>query len=218
MGKGGSSAPAPQEIKETEQEKALAASAKGQWDRYTTVLAPFENRFLERIHTTQGQMDTITGQTASGVGSQYDATRKTAETNMFAGGVNPNSGRFRGVSGGLTNAAGATIGSGTVRAGLAADDMTFQNLQNAVRMGRGEAVDATRGMSSLARDASAEAAQTARLQNQMNLGRYTADTEMNNSIKSSVATAAGMGLSGWNNQYRPEIGERYDVNTQRRIA
>jgi len=194
---GGGDAPAPTEIQETEQEKALATVAKGSWDRYKTVLAPFEDKFMANMRTTEGQLKSVMGQTSAGVGKQFDNASAEVNNNMFRGGINPGSGRYKGTTTGMTAARGATSGSAAIRAGLAADDMTTQNLQNAIKMGRGEATTATRGMSDLARDAAGEASNTASLQTRYNLGISAADTAANNAMKSSVATAAGMGLSGW---------------------
>lgn len=217
--KGGGDPPAPTPIVETDQEKALAEVAKGSWDRYKTALAPFEDKFIARMQTTQGQADNVTGQTTAAVGRQFDDARNTMDSNMFRGGINPNSGRFKAASAGITSARGATTGSATVRAGLAADDQTYQNMQNVIKMGRGEATDATRGMSDLASDASREAANTASLQTRYNLGVSALDNDSRNSFKRSVASAAGMGLSGWRSgggtggSYSPS--GPYDANSLR---
>lgn len=222
-GNGGSSPPPPVEVKETEQEKALAGVAASQWGRYQTVLAPFENKFLSHLQTTQGQIGKVVGDTATANGKQYDDAREGVESSLFKGGVNPNSGKFMGASGAVTAARGATSGMATTKAGLAADDLTRQNMDNAVKMGRGQAVDATAGMSSLAGNAVAEANNAARLTNFKNLGAYNADTQFNGAVKSTLATAAGMGLGAWQGVgesnpdsvwYRPKRGEMYDTNTQ----
>jgi hypothetical protein len=194
---GGSKPPKPEKIEETEQERALAQVAHAQWTRYKEVLAPFEDKYLADLRTTDVDRARVAGQTAAGVRQQFDEGRAGMERDMFAAGVNPNSGKFQAAQSGLNTAQGATVGSATGRATQAADDLTYQNLQNAVRMGRGEALQATRGMSDLARDAAGEAAHTAGLQTRYNLGVADANNRFREGLVSSGFSAAGMGLAGW---------------------
>lgn len=200
MGSGGGGGEA-QPIPETEQEKALAEVTKSQWEHYKTNLRPFEDRWLADMRTDAGDKAMVTGQTAAGIGTQFDKAQEGAERGMFAKNIDPSSGKFVGAMSGLTQEKAKAVGAGTTRAGQAVDDLTVQNLQNAVNIGRGQAVEATADMGSLAGNAQKEAIFNTDLQ----LRKDQGDQDRAQTLGATGMSAAGFGLSKWNGGKLPPV-------------
>lgn len=193
MGSGGKT-PDAQPIPETEQEKALAETMKGQWAHYTTDLRPLEDRWLATLKTDAGDKAMVAGQTAAGIGNQFDKAQEGMTGGMFAKNIDPSSGKFVGAMNGLTMDKTKTVGAGTTKASQAVDDATVENLQNAVSVGRGQAVEATQGMGSLASKAQGDAIANTNL----TLRSDMADQERSEALAGTAMSAAGLGLKKFN--------------------
>ena len=177
------------EIKETSHEKELARISQEQWNQYKTRFRPFENEWISNIRTDQNDQAQIAGQVNAGVGREFDKIQKTAKAQQFSAGMDPSSGRFKAVMGGLSSKRGETAGRAKSAASQAVDDQTYQGLQQAVAMGRGQSAEATRDMTSLAYDATGKAIADAK-----------ADQDTSQTWASSAMSAAGMGLAGCQNK------------------
>ena len=181
------------EVQETEQERALTEVTKSQWDHYQTNLRPFEDKWLADLRTDAGDKAMVTGQTAAGIGTQFDKAQEGAERSMFAKNLDPSSGKFVGAMAGLTKDRAKAVSAGTTRAGQAVDDITVQNLQQAVNVGRGQAAESTADLGSIAGDAQRESMFNADLQ----VRRDQGDQDRSQTLGATTMSAAGFGLSKW---------------------
>lgn len=177
------------EIKETAEEKALAKISAEQWNQYQERFRPFEDQWIADTKMDAGDQAKMAGQVNAGVGAAFDERQATAETANFNAGMDPSSGRFKAAVSGLSEQRGTATAKATTAASQAVDDQTYQGLQSAVAMGRGQSAEALRDMTSLASDATAAAIGDA--QNAQNT---------RSSYASSAMTAVGMGLAGWKNR------------------
>jgi len=183
---GGGDAP---EIKETAQDKALADVTMEQWNRYKEVFVPIEERYMaEDMRMTPADESKIAAQVSAGVGRHVSSERDKIISGMASRGVDPTSGAGKAAVGDIGIDQGNIAGTAMARGAQAVDDQTLLNTQNAINRGRGVAEEATRDMSTLSRDATAEAIDRA----------YEGEEDRDAAI-STAATAAGMGLAGWKN-------------------
>lgn len=179
--KGGSN-----EVKETSQEQTLAKISMEQWNEYQTRFRPFEDEWISNLRMDQGDTKNFTGQTAAGVGAEFDKIQGSAQKEVFNAGIDPSSGRYKAEMAGLGDRRGTATGKAVSLTGQAVDDQTYQGLQQAVAMGRGQSAEALRDMTSLAYDATGKA---------ISDERQKQDT--NQTWVSTGMSAAGMGLAGW---------------------
>ena len=145
---------APQQ-KETEQEKALAEVANEQWARYKEVGIPAREAFFKTVNDsgTEPANTFARGAAASATKAKYGGL------NMVKPGVGASS--PANTSGGFTLAmarAKDTAGN-TQGASLSQEDMHVGGLQDTVSIGRGEATQASAGLSDLAIRANQKATQ-----------------------------------------------------------
>jgi hypothetical protein len=181
-------------IEETAHEKALAQISNEQWHQYTTRLAPYEDKLIAKIDTTAADQSAIAGKVNADVASSYDNAPQQVVSQTAAQGLTPASGQFKQRLGMNALERGKVTSRALGAASQAADDQTYIKLQEAIAMGRGEAADTTRDMTTLARDASSQAISDARN-----------SQDKSSSMASSVASTAGMGLAAWNNMKTPTI-------------
>jgi len=177
------------EVEETSQEIALAQISREQWNQYNTRLKPFEDEWIENTAMDAGDHAKMTGQVNTAVGSEFDKEQAVGERQMFQAGMDPSSGAYKAMTSGVATDRGAATGKAQSISSQAVDDQTYQGLQQSVAMGRGQAVEAGRDMTSLAYDATGKAISDTINQN---------DTTQ--SWVSSGMSAAGMGIAGWNNR------------------
>jgi hypothetical protein len=177
------------EVEETSQEIALARISREQWNEYNTRLKPFEDEWIENTAMDAGDHAKMTGQVNAAVGSEFDKQQAVGEKQMFQAGMDPSSGAYKAMVSGVNADRGVAQGKAQSVASQAVDDQTYQGLQQSVNLGRGQAVEAGRDMTSLAYDAT---------------GKAISDTinkrDTTQSWVSSGMSAAGMGLAGWNNR------------------
>jgi hypothetical protein len=181
-------------VKETSQEKENATITKETWNRYQEVLGPFEQEWKTSLRTDEGDQALMAGQVASGVSSEYDKIAESEKQQQFSAGMDPSSGAYKAAMSGLSRDRGVDTGKAQSVADQAVDDQTYQGLQQSIRMGRGQSVDAMRDMTSLAYDAAGKAISDRKNKN---------DTSQ--SWVSSGMSAAGMGLAGWNNREKSKL-------------
>jgi len=182
------------EVKETSQEKALAEISMQQWGEYQDRFRPFEDEWISDIEKTPEDRAKISGQVAAAVGNKFDANQAGIIKSSVGRGAAPGSGAFKAAMGQNALQRGAVASKGIAAATQAVDDQTYTGLQQAISMGRGEAAEATRDMTTLARDAANSA-----------IGDARNSSEAKSSMVSSAMSAAGMGLAGWQNSQTPTI-------------
>jgi hypothetical protein len=190
MGKGGGSS----EVKETSQERELAMISNEQWGQYQSRFVPFENEWIKDIPVTYSEKARATGQTAGEAGLQSGQLRQGIMQSQMNRGINPNSGQFQGALSSAANKGGIASGRAQIGVNQAMGDQYYQGLQSAINIGRGQAGEAMQDTASLAKGATNTAISDAYAK------QNSAD-----SIKSSAASIAGMGLSAWNNTKVPTI-------------
>ena len=176
------------EVKETSEEKEIAKISREQWNEYQTRFRPFEDEWIKNTEMDAGDHAKMTGQVNTAVGSEFDKEQAVGEKQMFKAGMDPSSGVYKAMVSGVNVDRGAATGKSKSISSQAVDDQTYQGLQQAISLGRGQAVTAGRDMTSLAYDAT---------------GKAISDTINKNDTTqawvSSGMSAAGMGLAGWNN-------------------
>jgi hypothetical protein len=182
------------EVKETAQEREIATISKEQWNQYQTRFKPFEDEWISNIKTDAGDQELMAGQVASGVSDEYDKQAGAEQQQQFSAGMDPSSGAYKAAMSGLSRDRGADTGKAQAIAGQAVDDQTYQGLQQAISMGRGQAAEATRDMTTLAYDATGKAISDRKNKN---------DTTQ--SWVSSGMSLAGAGLAGWSNRKKSNL-------------
>jgi len=175
-----------EEVPETSSERALAQVAMKDWQREQEVFGPLKEEYLSTLEPTAGDETAITGQISAGIGQAYGEAKNRGETDLLKAGINPGSGRMAGEIGDMAIQQARAAGSGMARGGQAVNDTGVVNMMNAVKMGRGEAADVSRDMTTLAADASREA-----------IGDAMAENDRKDTFGSAVMTTAGMGLAGF---------------------
>jgi len=194
------------EVGETSQEIELSKIANEQWQEYQTRFKPFEDEWISNIRLDEGDQANMAGQVNAGVGSEFDKAQAAAEKSSFSAGMDPSSGRYKAAVGGLTLRRGVAGGKALGLTSQAVDDQTYQGLQQAVAMGRGQSAEATRDMTSLAYDATGKA-----ISDEKNR------QDSRSTWASSAMSAAGMGLAGWKKaaggSFSPDVP--YDANNLR---
>ena len=180
-------------VKDTPEQRELAAVAAEKWNFAQEKLAPLENAYMESVGdmTSNANMSYIAGRTMQ---SQQQAT---GEANQQVGaqlgqaGINPASGRYQsamsGIALGGANAGGETLG----RAQFEQESQQIQGLQNIVAIGQGESGQAQQGLSSIASQSAADARQSAA--NQFN--RRSANLQLLGQVAGAGA-AYGLNSSG----------------------
>lgn len=182
------------EVKETAQEQALAQISKEQWNQYQERFVPFENEWIKNVRMDSGDQAKMAGQVNSAVGSEYDKAAGEVAREQFAAGIDPSSGAYKAAMSGMSVGRGEATGKAKGVASQAVDDQTYIGLQNAIAMGRGQAAEAGRDMTTLAYDATGKAISDA---------KNKQDTRQ--TWVSSGMSAAGAGLSGWQNRSKSNL-------------
>lgn len=190
MGKGGSN-----EIQETSEEVELSRIAQESLARYQGPLSLFEDEWMKTIPVTAAEKSRATGQVAAETNTVFDNASQQAQAKSAQMGIDPSSGQARGFGAGVTLNRAKATGRALSTTDQAMDDQYYQGLQNAISLGRGEATTNMKDTSTIARDASQTAISDAY--------NKQANTD---SIKSSAMTAAGMGLAGWQNAGKGDMG------------
>lgn len=185
------------EIKETSEEHALADVSMEQWNRFQTTLKPFEEEWRSNLTMDAGDHAKMAGQVNAGVGAEYDKEQHRVEGQQFKAGHDPSSGQFKGAVAGLSGDRGTDSSRAITTADQAVDDRTYQGLQQAINIGRGEAGDSMRDMTTLAHDATTSA-----------VSKGLDKQRTKETWVSSGMSAAGMGLAGWKNR-KPDLDDGY---------
>lgn len=123
-------------VKETDQQKALAEIGKAQLDRYKGVFAPLEDKWIKSSRVTAGERERIAGEVGGGVEASFAPQRRGVSTAAEA----------RTLS--LAQARGGALAQ--TEGALGGEAMDKAALDNAVNLGRGEAVEAVAGLGDVA--------------------------------------------------------------------
>lgn len=184
-------------VKDTPEQRELAAVAAEKWNFAQEKLAPLENAYMESVGdmTSNANMKYIAGRTMQ---SQQQAISDASEQvgmQLGQAGVDPSSGRFQtsmsDIALGGASAGGETLG----RAQFEQENQQIQGLQNIVAIGQGQAGQAQQGLSNIASQSAADARQSAATQ----FNRRSANLQL-------LGQVAGAGAANYMNQPAPAQG------------
>jgi len=176
-------------VKETPFEREAARIAAEEWNRYQQVFVPLENEFIQQIQIGPQDYQFAQGLAAGENRQQFSQAQRGLETQLAAGGVNPNSGRFQGAISDLNTAQGQSAAAGVTQANVDTRRRQIRGLNAAIGMGRGQAVQADLGFRRQAAAESQRAISDAQLAFQKNAA-----------TQGAVGTAAGLGLGAYQNR------------------
>lgn len=159
------------EIKPTEEEKALADVAIERWNEYQEKIVPYENRYMEQVQRTEGDYAMGRGQGAVSVEQAFAPARKEQEKNLFSAGVRPGSGSHVMQANNLNMDKAQSRGVGVGEGHMAVQGRHLAGLQNIVNLGEGQAADAQTGLSSIASGSATDARHRASLAADARAGR-----------------------------------------------
>lgn len=181
-------------IKDTPEQRELAAVAAEKWNFAQENLAPLEDAYMQQVEqmTDPSRMSYIRGRTMQAQQQAGAEARGQAGQQLQQGGIDPSSGRYQGAMTGLSldtaQAGGETLG----RAQFEQENQQIQGLQNITSIGQGQAGQAQAGLAGLADQSAADARQSAA--NQFN--RRSANLQLLGQV-AGAGTAYGLdGMGG----------------------
>lgn len=146
-------------VKDTPEQKELAAVAAEKWNFAQQNLSPLEDQYIQDVGDmdSEANMSYIRGRTMQGqTQAQSQATDKMA-SGLGEAGIDPGSGRFQGEQHGLSMDLAESGGENLGRAQFEQDSQKIQGLQNVTAIGQGQAGQAQAGLSQLAQESSSNA-------------------------------------------------------------
>jgi hypothetical protein len=147
---GGSSK--PQEIPETEAERALAEVSAGKWELYQEEFIPLENQYMAEVDAlgSEGSQQRL-GQMAQDKAAEATYGLQTQlNQQSFARGIDPSSGAYQTKSMALNSAIQRTKDNAYAQGINAAKNAHLQGIGNVVAMGSGQDTAAFNGFANLA--------------------------------------------------------------------
>lgn len=150
-------------VADTPEQRELAAVAAEKWNFAQENLAPLEDAYMQQVDgmTDPDKMSYIKGRTMQSQQQAAGELNQQATQQMTQAGIDPSSGRFQGVTGGIgldtAMAGGETLG----RAQFEQQSQQIQGLQNITAIGQGQAGQAQQGLSAIAGQSAADARQSA---------------------------------------------------------
>lgn len=180
-------------VKDTPEQRQLAAVAAEKWNFAQEKLAPLENAYMESVGdmTSDTNMSYIAGRTLQSQQQAVSEATEQAGMQLSQAGIDPSSGRAQsamsGIALGGASAGGETLG----RAQFEQENQQVQGLQNIVAIGQGQAGQAQQGLSSIASQSAADARQASA--NQFN--RRSANLQLLGQV-AGAGTAYGLNTFG----------------------
>lgn len=147
MGGGGSN-----EIKETAAQQAAADVASKQWDIYSNELKGFEDTFIQRVdnYNSESNMANTKQDTDLAYASTFSDTRKAAQGQLAAAGVDPSNAKYQETMTGISSDQSVQQADTINRAQAAEQDKHMAGLQDVTAIGMGQKSGALNGMGSVA--------------------------------------------------------------------
>lgn len=150
-------------VKDTPEQRELAAVAAEKWNFAQEELAPLENAYVEQVGqmTDPSRMSYIRGRTMQSQQQAASEVTGQAGLQLQQGGIDPSSGRYQGAMTGLNldlaQGGGETLG----RAQFEQESQQIQGMQNITAMGQGQSGQAQAGLAGLADQSAADARSSA---------------------------------------------------------
>lgn len=147
------------EVKDTPEQRELAAIAAEKWNFAQRELAPIEDRYMEQVGSmdSEGHKNYIRGRTMQAQNQAASQATEQLHRGLSGAGINPNSGRYAGAMGDMSNSLGVAGGENLGRALFEQESQKIQGLQNIAAIGQGEAGQAQAGLAGLSDMAAANA-------------------------------------------------------------
>jgi hypothetical protein len=139
------------EVKATEQEKALGDISQKQFARYQQVFAPFEDEWLRESRVSAGEKKRLSGHIGGDVEQAVGGGHKQLT------GMNPAGGNFTAGMRDLAVGKGKAKAKAQSEGTMQAENADATALMSGVRLGRGQAVEAQAGMEQMAGMATSKA-------------------------------------------------------------
>jgi hypothetical protein len=180
------------DIKETNDQRALADIAAQRWQRYQQNFVPVENKYIGDATTANSpsRMQHATEQSQGAVRSEFGQAIASDLGQVTAAGINPNSGTFNAHVDDGNRRMAIAESDNVNKTQQAVDDRQIAGMKNVVAMGNGQATEALSGMGDVATASAQDAATKA-------VNTHNADSEN----KYLAAQVAGAGtrtaISGW---------------------
>lgn len=151
------------EIEETAEEIAAAEIADEKWERYQKVFVPLENQYMKKVDSfnSDANYNKVGGMVSSGVKSGMGQAMESANQGMFQGGINPNSGKFKGANTALMTKGSKVLSDAVNNANLNLGTEKLNRMEGLVKIGQGQSADTTKSMNQIAKNNSVIAGQDA---------------------------------------------------------
>ena len=179
------------EIKETAEEKVAAEISDEKWKRYQDVFVPLEDQYMKKVDNfrSDANYDKVGGMVSSGVKSGMGQAIADNNTAMFQGGINPNSGKFKGANTALMTKGSKVLSDAVNNANLNLGTEQLNRMEGLVKIGQGQSADTTKSMNQIAKNSASIAGQDA--EDAFNRYAATANT---------IGTGIGAGTRMYANQ------------------
>ena len=139
------------EVKETDEVKELARISQERWDRYKDVYVPLENAYMKTVDSfdSEANREALTSSVAGGIKTDLSNQMTESNTQMLAGGVNPNDGAFKGISTAALTKGSAVLANAVNTANMNLGSEKINRKQGVVQMGQGQATGAVKSFADI---------------------------------------------------------------------
>ena len=177
------------DIKDTEDQKALAEIAAQRWQQYQQNYIPVENRYMDKIRNFDSPetMNRMTGIAATNTENAFSEALNNDIRRITAEGINPGSGTFKSAITDNATAKNVAMVDNTSRTQQAVQDTKVQGMQNIVNLGSGLSTEAITGLGETAASSAYEAErQATRRYNNRSANRYAMGTAAGMATRSAI--------------------------------
>jgi hypothetical protein len=152
-----------EEVEETEYEKELAKVYKDQWNYYQKDVVPMEGVVIDEAKSSNDTKvyDSISGDVNLGYQKAFSKAGEQTLDNLAASGVDPSSGKAKGLLSDLSNEQASVSADATSRAESDGQERYTDKMSNVMAMGQGEAQQAVSSLSDIAANSQRKAFQDA---------------------------------------------------------
>lgn len=140
------------EVKETEYEKELAKVYAEEWGLYQEKIVPFENMVIDDAKRSNDESvyGDIAENTNLGYKKSFSEASNNTLANMEAGGINPNSGKFKSAVSDMADGEASVTSDAIARSQVAGQERYIGKMSNIMAMGQGQSQQATATLSDIA--------------------------------------------------------------------
>ncbi len=183
-------------VKETEYEKELAKVYKEQWDVYQKDVVPMENIVIgdARSANDASVYEGIAGDTNLGYQKAFSKAGEQTLDNLAASGVDPSSGKAKGLLSDLSDEQASVSADATSRAQNDGQERYIDKMANVMAMGQGQAQSSVASLNDIAVNSQREAFQDASRSAQNKSSVLSTIGAVGGAYASSSMSKPGVGL------------------------